>query len=70
MEAPDLRAWAAAAARSACVSPVWRARRATKKQVTDQTGSSSTGASVLDLASRVYALLGSTAHQPTGPSAS
>jgi hypothetical protein len=49
---------------------VWRARRATKKQVTDQTGSSSIGASVLDLASRPYALLGSTAHQPTGPSAS
>ena len=42
----------------------------TKKHGTDQTGVSSTGASVRERARRGKALRGSTAHQPTGPSAS
>jgi hypothetical protein len=53
---------------SARVTPLPRCARATKKQVIDQTGRSSTGASVRDRARRGYAERGSMATHPTGSS--
>jgi hypothetical protein len=66
--APSPRARSAAASTSRRVSPRRRHGRATKKQVMDQTGTSSTAARFRERASPGYAARGSTAIQPTGSS--
>jgi hypothetical protein len=64
--APRERASRTAPSMSARVRPFPRCGRATKKQVIDQTGRSSTGASVRERARRGYASRGSMATHPTG----